>query len=67
MKCQPLISVCSFCGHNHLSTANSLVGGSNIGESLKKGLDAAWKQILAGAAIGGVSAGISALKYDRTF
>jgi hypothetical protein len=64
MKFLPLISVCFFCGHNHLSTANSLVGGTNIGESLKKGLNAAWKQILAGAAIGGVSA---AIKYDRTF
>jgi cell wall-associated NlpC family hydrolase len=48
-------------------TGNSLVGGKNIGESLGKGLDAAWKQGLAGAAIGGISAGISAIKHGRTF
>jgi uncharacterized protein (TIGR02594 family) len=48
-------------------TGNSLVSGKNITESLVSGLNAAWKQGLTGAAIGGLSAGISGATHGRNF
>jgi hypothetical protein len=48
-------------------TGNSLIDNKNIGESLLSGMDAAWKQGLAGTAIGGLSGGIAAAAKDRNF
>jgi hypothetical protein len=48
-------------------TGNSLIDNKNIGESLLSGMDAAWKQGLGGATIGGLSGGIVAAAKDRNF
>ena len=48
-------------------TGNSLVSGTNIGGSLARGLESAWKQGLTGAAFGGISAGIDAVAHGRNF